>query len=98
MLLFSEPPFSKRTLCFKHKMADLNYDFSMNQLKNRLETFKDWPFTEETGSSCTAQKVIGCFDCSKNYFATNRLSLALQRIDGGRCQRSLNTNSFVLDA
>ena len=74
-LLFSEPPFSKRTLCFKHKMADLNYDFSMNQLKNRLETFKDWPFTEETGSSCTAQKVIGCFDCSKNYFAANRLSL-----------------------
>ena len=40
-------------------MAELNYDFSMNQLKNRLETFKDWPFTEETGSTCTAQKVTG---------------------------------------
>ena len=38
-------------------MADLNYDFNMNQFKNRLETFKDWPFTEETGSSCTARKV-----------------------------------------
>ena len=38
-------------------MADLNYDFSMNKFKNRLETFKDWPFTEETGSSCTARKV-----------------------------------------
>lgn len=66
MLLFLEPPFSKRTLCFKRKiMADLTYDFSMNQLKNRLETFKDWPFTEETGSTCTARKVIGFFDCSK---------------------------------
>lgn len=38
-------------------MADLNYDFKMNKFKNRLETFKDWPFTEETGSSCIARKV-----------------------------------------
>ncbi|XP_020618423.1 baculoviral IAP repeat-containing protein 5-like [Orbicella faveolata] len=38
-------------------MAELNYDFNMNQFKNRLETFKDWPFTEETGSSCTARKM-----------------------------------------
>ncbi|CAH3174183.1 unnamed protein product [Porites evermanni] len=38
-------------------MVDLNYDFSMNQLQNRLATFKDWPFTEETGSSCTAEKM-----------------------------------------
>ena len=39
-------------------MVDLNYDFSMNRLQNRLATFKDWPFTEETGSSCTAEKVL----------------------------------------
>nr|QMS47767.1 baculoviral IAP repeat-containing protein-like protein [Fimbriaphyllia ancora] len=39
-------------------MADLlSYDFSMNRLQNRLKTFKDWPFTEETGSSCTARKM-----------------------------------------
>lgn len=38
-------------------IADFNYDFNMNKFKNRLETFKDWPFTEETGSSCTARKV-----------------------------------------
>ena len=39
-------------------MVDLNYDFNMNRLQNRLATFKDWPFTEETGSSCTAEKVL----------------------------------------
>ena len=41
-------------------MADLTYDFNMNQFENRLATFKDWPFTEETGSSCTARKVRVC--------------------------------------
>lgn len=35
----------------------LFYDFNMNRLENRLATFQDWPFTEETGSSCTATKV-----------------------------------------
>ncbi|XP_074605814.1 baculoviral IAP repeat-containing protein 5-like [Acropora palmata] len=35
----------------------LFYDFNMNRLENRLATFQDWPFTEETGSSCTATKM-----------------------------------------
>lgn len=35
----------------------LFYDFNMNRLENRLATFQDWPFTEETGASCTATKV-----------------------------------------
>lgn len=49
-----------------------SYDFSMNQLKNRLETFKDWPFTEETGSTCTAKKVIGVvLDCKAKHRETH---------------------------
>lgn len=53
--------FQKEVFVFKGEiMADVSYDFSMNRLQNRLETFKDWPFTEETGSSCTARKVNFC--------------------------------------
>ena len=50
-------------------MVDLNYDFSMNRLQNRLATFKDWPFTEETGSSCTAEKVLPLDRRAENKFS-----------------------------
>lgn len=63
-----EPPFSKRNSCFEgcKIMADLlSYDFSMNRFQNRLATFKDWPFTEDTRSTCTARKVNGCFSCDQ---------------------------------
>lgn len=50
-------------------MVDLNYDFSMNRLQNRLATFKDWPFTEETGSSCTAEKVLPLNRRGENKFS-----------------------------
>ena len=56
-----KPPFFKKCKTFESVplwiMAELTYDFNMNRFKNRLETFKDWPFTEETGSCCTAMKV-----------------------------------------
>lgn len=50
-------------------MVDLNYDFSMNRLQNRLATFKDWPFTEEAGSSCTAEKVLPLDRRGENKFS-----------------------------
>ena len=50
-------------------MAELTYDFNMNRFKNRLDTFKDWPFTEETGSCCTAVKVKG--DRKQNLTSVN---------------------------
>lgn len=50
-------------------MVDLNYDFSMNRLQTRLATFKDWPFTEETGSSCTAEKVLPLDRRGENKFS-----------------------------
>lgn len=63
-------------------MADLNYDFNMNQFKNRLETLKDWPFTEETGSSCTARKV-GRFLIAKQCrsLVTERLLFSIGRLE-----------------
>lgn len=63
-------------------MAELNYDFNMNQFKNRLETFKDWPFTEETGSSCTARKVYAVF-------LTSRQRSSLQNVFCSRCRLKL---------
>lgn len=81
--LFVEPPFSKRLFNFEGPvMAELNYDFNMNQFKNRLETFKDWPFTEETGSSCTARKVYVVF-------LTSRQCSSLQNVFCSRCRLKL---------
>lgn len=81
--LIVEPPFSKRLFNFEGPvMAELNYDFNMNQFKNRLETFKDWPFTEETGSSCTARKVYAVF-------LTSRQRSSLQNVFCSRCRLKL---------
>lgn len=54
----------------------LFYDFNMNRLENRLATFQDWPFTEETGSSCTATKVSA-------YIVFFTLDLAVLEISNG---------------
>lgn len=85
-------------------MADLNYDFNMNQFKNRLETLKDWPFTEETGSSCTARKV-GRFLIAKQcrslvterlLFSIGRLEFSLQQTGCFFFVRWQKQDSFIL--
>ena len=52
----------------------LFYDFNMNRLENRLATFQDWPFTEETGSSCTATKVSAYIEFFTLYLAVLEIS------------------------
>lgn len=65
-------------------MAELTYDFNMNRFKNRLETFKDWPFTEETGSCCTAMKMAeaGFFHSANDSVDVARCFVCLKELEG----------------